>query len=327
MKSPIKRSSIWAIISGVTYGLFARFMFGSGSTGEIFEIMSTAFIIGVPIVLGFVSVWFAFKDEDPIEGVFPLCFILPWISGLLFLASTLLLLWEGLICIILWLPLVLILSTVGGTIGGITLLIVRSSRNRNYCLGIVALLPFIAGPIESTREAAADIRTVHSQIRIDAPASVVWEQIKTVPLIQESEHSFEIIHTLGFPRPLEATLIGEGVGAVRHATFEGDVLFIETITEWEPNEKISFSILADTENIPPTTFDEHVTIGGPYFDVFHGSYLIEPIDAHSVILHLTSDQRLSTRFNYYSHLWTEWLMGRLQNYILEIVAERSMNSK
>ena len=144
-----------------------------------------------------------------------------------------------------------------------------------------------------------------------------------MPLISEREQFFSVSHLLGFPRPLEAKLIGEGVGAVRQATFEHGVLFVETINEWDAPRSLSFSIHADTKNIPPTTFDEHVIIGGKYFDVLEGSYAVEDVGGGDVVLHLSSSQRLSTRFNFYSHFWTEYLMADLQNYILQIIKKRS----
>jgi hypothetical protein len=48
---------------------------------------------------------------------------------------------EGIICSVIWLPLVLILSTVGRLAAGICCLIFRAPRDRNYCVVIVALLP------------------------------------------------------------------------------------------------------------------------------------------------------------------------------------------
>jgi len=56
--------------------------------------------------------------------------------------------------------------------------------------------------------------------------------------------------------------------------------------------------------------------------VLNGTYWIEPLGGGRVMLHLSSDQRLSTRFNFYSHLWTEALMANLQNYILRIIKAR-----
>ncbi|MBM4255466.1 MAG: hypothetical protein FJ147_06155 [Deltaproteobacteria bacterium] len=130
------------------------------------------------------------------------------------------------------------------------------------------------------------------------------------------------VHMIGFPRPVEATLSHPGVGGIRHATFAGGVLFIETITHWEPEKELVFSIKADTASIPPTTLDPHVTIGGEYFDVLEGRYWIEPIKEQRVILHLESTHRVSTRFNFYSSWWTDFIMRDIQNNILKIIRTR-----
>ena len=86
--------------------------------------------------------------------------------------------------------------------------------------------------------------------------------------------------------------------------------------------KLVFSIKANTESIPSATLDAHVTIGDQYFDMLQGEYDIEPIDVNKVILHLSSTQRLSTRFNAYTALWTEAIMRDIQNYILKIIKHR-----
>lgn len=305
---------------GIVYGLFARLIFGMHMSGaSIFAVMSSSFIIGVPLALGFITVWLGEYREKYSWGRRVL---MPWEASLVCLLCCLLLAWEGLICVFLWLPLVLVLSSLGGLLAGLVRMFCPSDRTKNYCLAVVALAPFGAAPLENMRAAATEIREVRTQIDIRADAHTVWQQIKTVPLITPSEQRFDFIHLLGFPRPLEARLEGEGVGAVRYATFEKEVLFIETITDWKPDHGLAFTIHADAKTIPPTTFDEHVTIGGPFFDVLNGTYQIENLDDGLVRLHLSSRQRLSTRFNFYSHLWTEYLMARLQNYILEVIKLR-----
>ncbi|HKW31093.1 MAG TPA: hypothetical protein VJT54_17345, partial [Verrucomicrobiae bacterium] len=278
-----------------------------------------AFIIGVPLALGFITVWFG---ESGKSNNWWLWIVLPWLSSLACLACALVLAWEGMICIVLLLPLILVLSSIGGLLAGISLKIFKSRRDRNYCVTIVALLPFFASPIEQLRSIDSETRTVRTQIEIHADAQTVWNQIRSVPLIAEKEQRFSFSHLIGFPRPLEAKLVGEGVGAIRFATFEKGVLFVETINEWDSPHRLSFSIRADTKDIPPSTFDKHVIIGGKYFDVLTGTYWIEDVGNDDVILHLSSSQRLSTRFNFYSHFWTDYLMADLQNYILGIIKKR-----
>ncbi|CAM2802912.1 hypothetical protein [Rariglobus hedericola] len=316
-----RKQLVWiGALSGALYGLFVRLMFGlDADKGTLFEVMSSTFIIGVPIALGFLTVWLGEYRKRYSWGR---RILMPWLSSLACLGCCLLFAWEGLICVIIWLPLVLVLSSFGGLLAGLIRFAFTQDSSRNYCAAVVALIPFVAAPLESLREASTEIRRVETSIEINASPATVWNQIKSVPLITESEHSLNFSHLLGFPRPTEALLEGTGVGAVRYARFEGNVLFLERITEWQEPVRISFSIQADTENIPPTTFDEHVTIGGPYFDVLHGTYYIESLGPDRVILHLSSDQRLSTRFNFYSHLWTEALMADLQNYILLIIKAR-----
>lgn len=311
----------FGLVLGSFYGLICRLSFRSSASATAsvwYGIMTCSFIFLVPLALGFVVVRFGEVEKRWLRRIFG-----PWLAGLLFLAAALAFNLEGWICVILWLPLVLIMSSLGGILAGLILDAKAKAGSKRLCLAVVVLLPFFAGPLESLRERSSEIRTVHTTIEIKATPAQVWRQIRSVPRITEAEHGFSLSHKLGFPRPTEAILEGTGVGSVRYARFEGNVLFVEKVTEWEENKHLSFSIVADTKNIPPTTFDEHVTIGGPYFDVLHGSYWIEERGADRVVLHLASDQRLSTGFNFYSHWWTEWLMNDLQSYILRIIKARA----
>jgi uncharacterized protein YndB with AHSA1/START domain len=318
------RQALLGLALGVVYGLVCRLMFdpkskpSTDSHEALWAIMSLSFIFLVPMALGFLVIWFGETEKSWGRRVFQ-----PWLAGLAFMAAAIVLHLEGFICVILWLPLVWFMSSLGGILAGSLRDLRASDGSKRLCVAVVALLPFVAGPLESLRERETEIRTAHTSIEIAASPAQVWRQIRSVPRITEAEHGPSWSHRLGFPRPTEAVLEGTGVGSVRYARFEGDVLFVEKVTEWEENKRLSFSIEADTKNIPPTTFDEHVTIGGPYFDVLHGSYWIEARGPDRVVLHLASDQRLSTGFNFYSQWWTVWLMNDLQSYILRIIKARA----
>lgn len=77
------------------------------------------------------------------------------------------------------------------------------------------------------------------------------------------------------PRPIAATLDRKGVGGIRTATFERGVSFFEAVTEWKPAKALAFTIRADPEFDPHTAFDQHVIVGGRFFDVLDGHYEIE----------------------------------------------------
>jgi len=327
MSSPrlsFPRQALLGLAVGVVYGLVCRLLFNAqgnpreGLNEGLWAIMGLSFIFLVPMALGFLVVWFSETQKSWARRVFQ-----PWLAGLAFMVAAIATHLEGFICVILWLPLVWFMSSLGGVLAGVLRDARASDGSKRLCVAAVALLPFVTGPLESLRERESEIRTAHTSIEIAASPAQVWRQIRSVPRITEAEHGPSWSHRLGFPRPTEAVLEGTGVGSVRYARFEGDVLFVEKVTEWEENKRLSFSIAADTKNIPPTTFDEHVTIGGPYFDVLHGTYWIEPLGPNRVRLHLSSDQRLATGFNVYAGWWTEWVMHDLQDYILRIIKARA----
>lgn len=313
--------------AGAAYGLFVRLVFGLewGEGKKVMEVMAVSFLFLVPFSLGFLTVFLGEWDGDRWSWVKWL--IHPWIPAMLALAGALALAWEGIICIALWLPLVLIMSSLGGLAAGLVRRFRRSRRGDGAVLLCIAALPFAAVPIENQLAALRQVRLVETSIEIEASPRTVWRQIERVPEIRQAEHvDFAFSHLLGFPRPVEATLSREGVGGVRHATFEGGVLFVETITRWEPEKVLTFTIEADPDTIPAGTLDEHVTVGGPYFDVLQGEYRLEPLGPNRTLLHLSSEHRLSTRFNFYSGLWTDFLMRDTQEYILRIVKRRCEKS-
>jgi hypothetical protein len=183
-------------------------------------------------------------------------------------------------------------------------------------------LPLLVAPWENRVLYHLELRNVENVIDIHAPADVVWRNIERVPPIRADELPSSWSHRIGFPDPVEATLSHEGLGGVRRATFAGGVLFIETIDIWEPQRRLGFSIQAQTDQIPKTTLDEHVRIGGEYFDVLHGEYRLEPLANGVTRLHLSSRHRVSTDFNWYAHLWTDAVMSDLQKRILFVVQQR-----
>ncbi|MGI4763327.1 MAG: hypothetical protein ACRYF0_21620 [Janthinobacterium lividum] len=196
------------------------------------------------------------------------------------------------------------------------------NRDKTLVVAAFALLPFIAGPVENYFDNPDDFRRVENSVEIAAPAAVVWQHIIRVAPIGASDLGHSFVDDIGFPRPIEATLTREGVGGVRHATFERGVEFIETVDDWQPLKQLSFSIVPNTATIPPTTFDEHVVVGGRFFDVLRGTYELRPAGPGRTLLVLHSQQRLSTHLNWYAGLWTSWVMSEIQGRILTVLKRR-----
>ena len=218
------------------------------------------------------------------------------------------------------LPIFLIAASIGGLIGGYFKL--RKKDNGLY-ISVLVVLPFLASPIESYIGANTTPYKAYTYIDIAAPADKIWDNVTRVREISEEEDNGWLTHLLNFPRPVNAELNHEGVGAYREAIFTNGLVFHETVTEYFDNQKMSFTIKALPHEIPLPTMDEHVVVGGKYFDVLNGTYELEKLDERTCRLHLWSNFKLTTTFNFYASWWANSIMKDIQNNILHIQKERA----
>jgi hypothetical protein len=84
-----------------------------------------------------------------------------------------------------------------------------------------------------------------------------------------------------------------------------------------------FSIKANPYDIPSTTMDKHIVVGGQYFDVLNGTYKLAKLNDTTYRLHLYSHFKLTTTFNFYASWWVGWIMKDIQKNILQVIKERS----
>lgn len=307
-----------SILIGLAYGLTMRWM--AGHHRQIYPmIMSWEFIGLVPFAMGFITVSVVERRRRQKKAAW---FLLPWVPVALGLIATMVLGWEGIICVVMLAPIAMVCAGLGGMAAGFIWRYFDSARPRNASLMLVAVLPLVTTPVGQRYLLHTETRTAATYIDIKASPEIVWQNVERVPAIRTAELPLAWSRAIGFPAPIEATLSEEGVGGVRHATFARGVLFIENVDVWQPHQRLGFSIHAQTDQIPRTTLDEHVRIGGPYFDVLRGEYVLEPLPNGITRLHLYSKQRLSTDFNWYAELWTGAIMRDLQNSILYVIKNR-----
>src|SRR5262245_27121762 len=118
--------------TGLVYGLLMRAV--ADKSGPILAVVSLAFLFAGPVVLGFLTVrW----HPNPSWWYRILA---PWLPTAISLLCFLFLGWEGGICILMALPTLLPLSSVGGILGGLRWL-------RRPTGGVVAaIVPFVLSP-------------------------------------------------------------------------------------------------------------------------------------------------------------------------------------
>ena len=298
----------------LAYGLITHLAFQTSD--DTWGVVTLGFLFGVPFVVGVLTMLLArgYCSNPLIAGTLPL------LSSILYIAVLGIAGVEAFICICLALPLVLFMSSLGGLLTcGMLNLRGRTSTNARF-LGLFIFLPYLFAPIEGQWTPPTATYTVNTDIIIDAPVAVVWQNIIRVPAIQRWERRPAFFTAIGLPPPVEATLSREGIGGVRHASFEDGLQFIETVTTWETEQAIGFTIEADQNQPLPAHLQ---VIDGPYFEVLDGGYVIEPLADGRVLLHLSSTHEVKTTFNWYAGWWTQLIMGDIQNNILQIVKNRS----
>jgi hypothetical protein len=146
---------------------------------------------------------------------------------------------EGLICLLMALPLALPLLTIGTLIGWISAKPDDSARKSLAASAVMfACLPLLMG-FEKSQRSTPTVHQVITTVEIDAPIEKVWENVVAFPQIEAKP---EGILNLGFAYPINARIEGEGVGAIRHCNFNTGP-FVEPITAWEAPHLLAFDVV------------------------------------------------------------------------------------
>jgi hypothetical protein len=307
--------------AGVVYALLTRAAFGSPGLSDLFATLSLGFLVFTPLALGLLVVVLA---PPALGRRWRFALAAPLVSCLLFMALVLLARWEAAVSLAMALPIFLGVAALGGGLGwALRLTLARqSSWAAAAALLVVLAAPYVVTPLERSRPPADSLRTTAAQIEIQAAPGVVWGTITRFRLIGPEEQQFSWFHLAGLPRPLEATLSADGVGALRRGQWEDGLAFNEVISDWEFERGFTMQLEADTSQVTGGGLPLG-GIGGPYFDVLSARYELEVLGPERVILHLTTVHRLSTSFNAYGGLWTDFFLRDLSSYLLRIAKTRS----
>lgn len=315
----------WGSLVALAYGISARLAFQS-PWEDFLGLITLGFVVFVPIAIGALTVAFAPRRYKTswAYGIF-----MPWLPCLLLGLVAILLAWEVAICIIMALPIFMVMSSIGGII--LTAIFSRLSQEDQHStpiqsslLGLILLAPFVVAQIENQFPAPEVIRTVETQLLIQAGPEQVWDNLVAVPAIQPEERRFTLFNLLGLPWPVEATLSQPGLEGVRRASYDNGLTLIEPVTVWEPYRHYAFGVQLDPAVAPPPPFEQ---VGGKYFEVQRVRFRLEATQTGATVLQLQSQYRLSTRLNFYGGWWIDLLLVDLQNYILNVIKARAEGTK
>lgn len=281
------------------------------------DLMSFVIVLVVPALLGALCEYFMIrKQPNPIFlsrlfSVQPLVFVLVIVFCVIVLR-------EGIICLIMLLPILLTGLLLGA---GLMRLICRylwKPGTRIYSFALLPLILWLLLPDFSRTEYGQTRRSVV----IHAPAQQVFQAINQIGKIHPEEVKDSFIFTMGFPKPVFGMTEQQDGQLVRTIEWERGVRFKEKVTASHAPYLLSWHYQFAPDSFPKGSLDDHLVMGGRYFDLLKTDYQLEQIDAHTTKLILSIDYRLSTEYNWYSRLWANYVLNEFSDVVMQIHKQR-----
>jgi len=312
-------SGWWPVGVGGLTGLALRLVF-MGAPGKAYSAMAFALVLLGPIAVGAVTVYFAERQQRRTLGYHVAASLG---ATALYVSGSLLILVEGLICAILIVPLFALLGLGGGLI---MLLVCRLTNWPTQTLTCIVALPLALGAVEADFPLPDNVLQIERAVVIDAPPEAVWRELTDARDIRAEEIDGAWLFRIGVPVPLEGRMLDgrelDSAMPTRRVRMAKNVYFDEIVTEMRPNELISWRYDFYPDSFPPYALDEHVRVGGLYFDVHDTSYTLTR-RGDTTELGIRMHVRVSTRFNWYANPLARFLIGNLEEWNLGYYKRRS----
>lgn len=312
---PLPMLKRYPVIAGAISGVLLRLMF-SGRGGSPWSAMAGAFVFVAPVVVGMVTVYLAERERRRDWAYY---FYAPFMATSLFVAGTLLLFIEGWICAIVIIPMFAVLGGLGGLAMGLVCRRTNWPRRTLYCF---AVLPLLLATFGSAIPTPMRVGTIQRSVLVHAPSSVVWQQINNIQDIQPAEMADAWALRIGVPMPISGTTRQTPDGLVRESRWGKHVHFDELIQDWQPGHYVRWTYRFAPDSFPRDALDDHVVIGGHYFDVIDTSFTLVP-DGDATRVSTQVHYRISTQFNFYANWVARLLLGNLSEVGLRLYKLRS----
>ena len=230
---------------------------------------------------------------------------------------------EGVICLIMAAP-VFWLSAAAGT-WAMNVLCKRLWKPYKKVYSI-ALLPILALIFLPNLSQYYYGRTQHALV-IDAPIQQVFAAINNIQDIQPDEIQYSPIFTMGFPKPQSGMTESTSEGLVRQIYWQRGIHFQEKIITSTPPYRLSWIYQFSPDSFPKGSLDDHLEMGGQYFNLLRTDYQLEAISPQQTRMILNIDYRLSTEINWYANVWTQYVLNEFSDVILNIYKHRLEKNK
>jgi hypothetical protein len=216
---------------------------------------------------------------------------------------------EGLLCVVMALPLAASLGSLGSWL-------VFTLRSRGSVGPSVALLllPLGMGSAAYDVVVAPTLYEVTTSIEIAASPETVWQHVIAY---SEMPEPTEWLFRTGIGYPRRVRLEGAGVGATRYCDFSTGS-FVEPITVWQPARRLEFDVVAS-----PAPMQEWSPYGEVhpahlhgYFNSRKGRFVLKALANGHTLLEGTSWYEHGLEPGPYWRWWTDRVVHRIHRRVL-----------
>jgi len=247
------------------------------------------------------------------------CIGVACLSTALLGAALLALAFEGMVCLVMAMPIALPLAAFGGACG--YLVQRRPSIQAGAPAFLSVLLIFVPG-VQWTEHAMArpaSTYVVRSAIDVQASPQQVWDQVIAFSEIPPPQ---EWIFRAGIAYPIRAEMMGRGTGAERHCVFSTGA-FVEPIEVWEAPHRLKFSVTSNPAPMEEWTPYSHIE--PPHLHGFlmskGGQFLLTPLPNGGTRLEGTTWYQHGLWPAAYWRLWSDAIIHRIHMRVLSHIRD------
>jgi uncharacterized membrane protein YhaH (DUF805 family) len=230
------------------------------------------------------------------------------------------LVFEGLVCLAMAMPLALPLAIFGGSIG---YLVQRRRWSHGVTPAFLSLIfSFVPGVqwVEHVVASPSPTFVVRSAMDIQAPPEKVWKQVVA---FTEIPPPTELLFRAGIAYPIRAEMIGSGPSAERHCVFSTGA-FVEPIEVWDEPHRLKFSVTSNPAPMEEWTPYSHVE--PPHLHGFlvseGGQFLLTSLPDGGTRLEGRTWYRHGLWPAGYWRLWSDVIIHRIHMRVLRHIREK-----
>ena len=286
----------------------------------LLEEYGSGMFVGIPFFHGFAAVLiYGYREPRPFWKCLTVASISILLTALLLLALGL----DGLMCILMALPVAAPMGWLGGSVG----YLIQRRRGASNAAQVLPLLWLVLPAmlwLDHHQRPAPPVFRVDTEVEVDATPETVWNHVVSFEELPEPRDWF---FRMGIAYPKGAEIFGSGPGAERRCVFSTGS-FVEPIEVWDEPRLLKFSV---TSNPPPmkewTPYDE---IHPPHLDGFlqaqGGQFLIESVHSGRTRLIGTTWYRHSLWPAFYWKVWSDELIQRIHMRVLRHIKHHAEQS-